>query len=325
LFIAAKWALAATVFALPRLASADSPREEQGYVRLCSYWQDKSESEAAAILKRSNESVAALEAKLPQKARYLPPTDAQIVEAARGALAKGGVGLPDASSVTAVSVAVRNLANYESQLPGWPQGPGEKAVVRVDTRGGIVRLLLDIDSKGTLRSATVIGPERLYRAYMFVRGMAAYILFNELMASDSVVPRRGCAIYARYTDVQLPELLPEIERAAETVPEQDAVQLSRARAAYDAYSFEAQALPGSEGALTRETLSKVGQRPEMTIVYRDADQFLGSRGEILVVKVGDAVHTYFTVYTSPIGGTSMTPTPLCLQGDIRCATYYGWP
>lgn len=303
-----------------------SPKSSEGYVRLCSSWQKMTEAEVAATIERSDKAVKEMTATGGQTQTYVAPTDAQLVDATRSELAKGGADLPPADSVTAVRVAARRMNELESSVPGWPQGPGETAAMHLDTKAGPTWLLVRVNRSGIIDRFSVVPPERLAKGYSFMRFMSAYALFNDLMASDNEVPRLGCARYFRLASATFPEPAEEVARAALTEPKQDPALLEKAHSAYQRYQVDVGAISGPEGDLTRETLRKLGHQPAIRIVYRDADDVLNTHTEFDVVRLsGNSGRSYAILTVDGLGMASIATGPLCVVGDVRCAQYYGWP
>ena len=151
----------------------------------------------------------------------------------------------------------------------------------------------------------------------FVRSMARYGVFNQLVRNDQPSGRDACLP----TLFWFPAVLSQLQNAIREGQPQDPV-LSAAvqRAWLD--------LPANRSGtavnidLTRETVNLVGANPPVTIVYHDIGLPGDGVGELDVVRIGAQPHAYAMV--SP-GISTLDGAPLCVVGDERCWHYYTWP
>lgn len=211
------------------------------------------------------------------------------------------------------AVVARNAQNF-----GHPRGPE-------------LVLLSDLDPisphwwQATLRadssiaSIAVASPQNLRGPIGYVRGMAAYIVFNDLMGGDAVFPRSGCAALFDLWFGFEPTVNQDLKAAVATEPAQDPVLAASVRDSWNAFV----ANPKTLGyAIMRDTMDSVGKNPPVTLVYRDVGLPGDGFGEFDVVRIGGEHHTYSIIHN---GLVKFDGGPLCIVGDDRCGEFYVWP
>lgn len=198
-------------------------------------------------------------------------------------------------------------------------------------RGPELVLFSDLDAssphwwQATLRAdssiATIVvaSPKELIYPIGFVRGMAAYMVFNDLMGGDKVFPRRGCAaIFDLWFGLD-PSVNQSLKAAVATEPAQDPVLAARVRDSWDAFIPN----PKKPGyAIMRDTMAAIGKNPPVTLVYREIGLPGDGLGEVDVVRIGAGHHTYSIIEG---GSIKFGGDPLCIVGDDRCSEFYAWP
>lgn len=301
------------------LSPEPMPTEVNQYVRFCSSYEDS----PAAVVQAQKDAAKLAAIRLRLRPGHL--TDAQVAEIARGYLMRGEGGIADASQIRTVVVVLDDYANFDyTAVPDGDEG----VVLRVTMPDSVLHFLAIVDAQGHVTIARRIGAVDLAKAYYYERGMIEYALFNDLMASDAIIPRRGCLLAARFNfgvDASS-ELVPEIENSLAGPPTQDASVIAQAQTAYVAFSRKAaNTLTGAERTLTLATIKSLGSTPPTSIVYRDRNTTLDLGTEFDVIRLGATAHTYAMLTIDAAGGAALGPTPLCLEGDPRCASYYVWP
>lgn len=182
----------------------------------------------------------------------------------------------------------------------------------------------------SLRSVSA-GDSLVTELYDFVRQAAAYILLNDLMASDTVIPRRGCSLALQFQIGAAPEVLKEVQQDLETPPEPDPTLITAIQAAYSEVRVSASKAATEKGTtaenlLTRATLRDLGSSPTVTLIYRDQDTVLQTGKQYVIAKLQeDASRAYVMLLVDASGNAQIGVLPLCLVGDSRCAPYYLWP
>jgi len=167
---------------VPAEGETVAPPLERGYVQMC---HAKPPVPAAALTERA--------------------ANRAIVRAVRAAFNREWPHYRPPANMAAVDVAVRNFQNYAYKGPSAPQSlqefnetGGEIVALQVQARAGRSWVRADLNKDGhvielkTLLAADVEMPIR------FAQYMAAYMLLNDLLASDATVPRQGCIAEAQF-------------------------------------------------------------------------------------------------------------------------------
>lgn len=297
-------------------AAAANPDSNPGYVRMCTEWQRATATQIASERAADHRDLIS----------YYPThlEDAQVAELARGALIQRKVAGFSSSDVVAVA-----YRSYQKYGPSAVPANGEGDIISVTSPlRGTVRYLLVLDPKGKVVRIRPIADndEHLRLTYEFARAMAAYILFNDLMGADTVIPRRGCSLALRFQLGAAPEVLEEVEGNLAGPPAFDAAIGAAIRKAYAALPQSNDAHQDAQTLLTRETLQHLGADPSVSLVYRDQASILGTDSQYIVARLTNGSSRAYVLIDVDAGGTAtFAVLPLCLVGDTRCAQYYLWP
>jgi hypothetical protein len=165
--------------------SASVAAESEGYVRFCASSETLSDADVERRIVESNKQIIDFQSQL-----HLPRpswTNAYVVEKARASLSTHSI-LSRESTLIDASLVVRN---YSAALQGLsPMDGTERDVVRLRTDRGDVLALIAFDARGLVTEMRPISNSELRRANNFGRWFAAYMLLNDLAASDdaSLVP-----------------------------------------------------------------------------------------------------------------------------------------
>jgi hypothetical protein len=266
------------------------------YVRFCqqSVWEEKAKQQrgSEAGLARTKATLASDDAIARAAQVKLGLATAPIVIARDVEAPYGGAGKPE----------VVLLSNLDAAAPRWWRadlGPENSITTIVPADKAFVRGRVG-----------------------FPRGMAAYILFNDLLGGDEPFPREGCAKRFDVWFGLFPAVNVVLQQSISKPPEQDAKLSEAVRKAWNLLG-ENQTHKAEDIQLTRETLQRVGRDPQVTIVYRDPGLPGDGIGEIDVVRIGGEPHTYAVV--TPAEPIVLDGAPLCVVADDRCARYYVWP
>lgn len=274
------------------VAAVSSPTPS--YVQFCSQYQSMSPDQFAAAEQRDSD----FENRLP---------DPDVVAAVKSHL----------TTPVNVSVAIRQFNSMTGDRNGQ-----KTAVAQIQQAQQLRYVVVAFSRSNQFASIKAISDDTVTRYYGFARGMAAYMLLNDLMASDTTVPRLGCSRAADIQFYAMPGVLSEIQRAFMTTPEQDPTTLASAAAAYRSFATSKEARSNPR---TLDTVRRLGDSPTITLVYRDAAGQGPSAYEFDVVRISSGtVRTYAELNVA--GGTPRMSSPgLCVVGDTRCADYYVWP
>lgn len=148
------------------------------------------------------------------------------------------------------------------------------------------------------------------------------MLLNDLMASDTSIPRLGCSRAADIQFYAVPGVLSEIQRAFAAAPDQDASILNSAAAAYRTFAMSREA---RRNPRTVDTIRRLGESPAISLVYRDAVGQGPNADEFDVVRLSrGAIRTYAELIVTR-GTPRMSSPGLCVVGDTSCADDYLWP
>ena len=202
---------------------------------------------------------------------------------------------------------------------------GDTIVVSIATDSGTTRAFAHVSPNGTVSNLAPASEQRVRDWYAFNRATASYMLFNELMGSDTIVPRHECAALIHVTLETSPPLRDELVAAMLHPPAQEPAVLRDMRGAWLRFVGGSAAGPVPQRALNEKTIAAVGPSPPIRLVYRDVDTALRSGDEYDVVRIGGARHTYAQVYRSSDGSAAIQTSVLCVTGDHRCASWYPWP
>ena len=183
----------------------------------------------------------------------------------------------------------------------------------------------DVDRTGNVQNVEPLPPGAPERVAGFMRGLAAFVVLNQMLGGDDPLPRAGCVALVRAWFAPAVGLLPELVRAAWTPPPPATPHdVDTIRDALRAYARAPDRDP-AKAEITHHTLDAVGFDPPLEIVYRDPGEPGDALGEFDVVRFGTRAHTYAIVQRHPNGHIDISTSPLCLVGDTRCARYYVWP
>jgi|GEM_PF-2847880 len=183
----------------------------------------------------------------------------------------------------------------------------------------------DVDRTGNVQGVEPLPPGAPERIAGFMRGLAAFVVLNEMLGGDDALPRSGCLALARAWFAPALGVLPDIERAMWYVPQPATPHdVDTIRDALRDYA-RAPDRDREKAALTEHALRAVGFDPPVEFVYRDLGDPGDTLGEFDVVRFGTNPRTYAIVQRKPNGRYEIATSPLCLAGDARCAKYYVWP
>jgi hypothetical protein len=196
--------VAVFVIGVQSVAAADS----HGYVRFCTAAQRETESQLKAI----NDS---------QRKRFpVQESDAKIVETATQAIGAANLWSTD------LSAPVTLAARFYGEVTGrGPFAPDEAMMFRVNRKDGASHVVVTFDQTGKAKAVRLATLTEVEWILNFGRVMPPYMLFNDLTASDTVIPRYGCGMAFREQIYALPEVLPEALNAVHAQPAEDPVLL----------------------------------------------------------------------------------------------------
>lgn len=234
--------------------------------------------------------------------------------------------VPDMVVVTGVKTHVPGSATVSVVIRGYNMisGGDDKrwsSVVRIDQGSEFSFAVAAFSPTPEFLSLTPLASEKVGTWYRFTRGMAPYMLLNDLLGGDAFIPRMGCMRAADAQFYSVPGVRSEIQQAFATVPEQDAATLDIASTALRSFESSKQA---RNNALTLKTLAELGRAPTLSLVYRDAATWPAAAEYDVVRLSNSAVRTYMELVIED-GKGKMSAPALCVVGDTRCANYYEWP
>lgn len=149
------------------------------------------------------------------------------------------------------------------------------------------------------------------------------MLLNDLMQSDSVLPRLGCSRAVQVQLYDLPGVMTDIQDTFMAAPVQDPDLLRRAEEAYGRFASSRSA---RGNPFTLATLKKLGKNPNIElVVYRDAFGIGSGAMEYDVVRLSQGATRTYAELTVRGSVTEIDSPGLCVVGDARCAKYYEWP
>ncbi len=196
-------------------------------------------------------------------------------------------------------------------------------IVRITSVDDVIkRALLEVADGGGVLDLRVISDQALKPAYDFGHFIAAYIVLNDALAEDRPLPRDGCARAFRDQFSSMPEILPQVVRAAEDDGQHAGIVPGLNNVYHDYLRAQGRRLELAD-QVTRETLSQIGDTPSMQVIYHDRSTD-PANDEYDVVRIGSAKHT-FAIFHLNRSGAQLATQPLCLVGDQRCASLYYWP
>jgi hypothetical protein len=230
--------------------------------------------------------------------------------------------IPATRGFTLISLAAREFGILTGH---GPYAPDEAILFRVETGKGVVHVLGTFDQSGRVKDVRLATTSESALALGFGRFMAAYMLFNDLTASDAGIPRKGCESVFREQFFTLPEVLPELLYAIREEPAQDPALIKLVRKSYADFSAIAKAASGDYAPIARKTLQLIGASPTITVVYRDRARALGTASEFDVVRLDGDKRAYAMFSVDNDGKSALGPTPSCVVGDTSCARFYAWP
>jgi hypothetical protein len=174
-------------------------------------------------------------------------------------------------------------------------------------------------------AATNIAPaERKQTQWLYyTRDIVAFSYVNDLLGGDDTASNAACAAYFKSWSTTF-ALGKEIA-AAPTDVQPDADTIAAIRRAWATLPADVQK---DERApeVTRDTVRRLGPKPSIRVVYHDP----GMPGDGLdltidIVQVGIAPHAYAIVATQKGKPPQIALRPVCIVGDLRCASEYIWP
>jgi hypothetical protein len=295
-------------FVLATPSSAPSPEPSPYYVQFCSGAQSDTDAQVEARNTAQRKGLPVQEA------------DAMIIDSATRAIQSSK--LPSMKSLKSISIAVREFGIWTGH---GPRPPDEGILFRIESDSGVSHVLVTFDKTGRVKNVRLATNTEVSTVFEFGQSSAAYMLFNDLTASDSIFPRKGCEAVFREQFYTLPEVLPELVDAMHAQPAQDPVLVALIRKAYVDFSARAKAASGDEALIARKTLPSIGTSPAITVVYRDRDRALGTTTEFDVVRLDGGKRAYAMFYVDKDGKSGLGPMPFCVVGDTSCAQFYAWP
>jgi len=232
-------------------------------------------------------------------------------------LAAGQPGLP--RSFLSVKIDAFDLANLGAMKPD----PAKKVdAAEIETAEGTryVAVSVSNDRVVALQPLPIM---TLANAYGISRQFAAYVVLNELLASDAALPRQGCIRLFDVWFADTPGVLPELKSAIMRSPPQPNITHEKLlMAAYRDFSRSKQ---NASNPLTHAALTLLGRSPTITEVYTDADTTLSMGLTIGVVRMSKGSARTYATFAIFGKRASLSSPALCVTGDLRCAQYYGWP
>jgi len=293
------FALSGVALAAPPDPGLPAPAYPTEYVQSCSAYQHMSAADFAKAQEKYRDQ--------PILSQTIPD-DASILSLAAAHL----------PGITNARVVIRG-----AELVAFGLSQDEKYSVIQFTRDGHEEFArIGVTKSGDFAEATPVPLKNIEGSYALVRELAEYMLLNELLASDAEIPYRGCALAATIED-SAPGVDALIVHAMVPPAPADPKTLALAQSAYAKFT---QSKEARGNALTLETLHALGDRPVITLVYRDVIPYEGKNIEFDIVRLshGD-VRTYASMSISD-GKASLGSPALCRVGDgARCARYYVWP
>lgn len=240
-----------------------------------------------------------------------------ILKAARSALIHPPAGLPALREIRSLSVAM-----YAYAPPGDAvRTEVPQDVLKIVTPAKTMYATIRFDAAGRYTGIQPVST-RFTHFLDFMRFIAAYGLQNNLLATP--VNRASCAADIAATYGSAPVVAEELEAAMKDEhPPVTSQQYERIKGALLKIDTVPRSDPNPQ--LTRQTLSRIGRDPKITVVYRDVPLSPSSLRELDVVRVGTNPATYAMYEVSSDGHGTIGPLPLCVVGDTRCARYYVWP
>lgn len=295
---------------------------------MCSSWQTAPAAEVARELAAGHRELLG----------YYPThfEDARVAQLARATLLQQN----SITSTDDVSIAFRDYQQYDrSAIPHGDEGDvvlvkmyrqphGENVHDAVMAAETTERYVLALTPRGQLVFIRPLANDDalLRYTYEFARAVASYILLNDLMASDAVVPREGCSLALRFQLGSAPEVLQSVESNLNSPPASDVTVTAAIQIAYNEVAIATASRNTAPDRLTKQTLTDLGKNPAITLIYRDDDSPLGSGTQYVVARLQNGnSRAYVDVKISAGGVAEIDVLPLCLVGDTRCAQYYLWP
>jgi len=183
---------------------------------------------------------------------------------------------------------------------------------RVSGAKKTVHVLATFESSGHIKTLRLVSSDELAPIFEFGRVMAAYILLNDLTASDALLPRRGCQMAYREQMYAIPEILPEILAAIRGEPSQNEATISLVGGALGKFASLSEASTTAEAQVARRTLGAIGPDPKIRVIYRDKDPTQGSRAEYDVVRLDGKKRAYAMFTIDAAGKADLGPMPIAL-------------
>ncbi len=221
----------------------------------------------------------------------LPP-DERVVPMVLNFLKHAHVaGLPEVSEIKNVSLVVHDLSNAGTGMAFSEFSASDALLIRTTSTAQYATAVFH---NRVLLAVRPLPRTDLIKPYAFAREMAAYMLLNDLLASDATIPRAGCVVAFKDQMRSMPGIQHELISSILAVPANDVNSRELALTAYQVFSGSKEA---TKNKLTIETLGLLGSSPDITFVYRDADTTLGFGPEFDVIRLSHrAVRTYAMLF-----------------------------
>lgn len=271
---------------------AATPTPAPSYVRFCSQYQNLTPGQTDKAVKKNSD----LENRVP---------DDVVISAVRSRV-------PTSATV---AVAIRQ---YNSMI-GDRDGP-KKVVVHIQGGADSRYQVATFSRDDRFLSLSSIDTPTVERWYQFARTMATYMLLNDLLASDAVVPRLGCSRVANVQIYAMAGVLPEIQAAFMNGPAQEQSLIKSALEAYHSFSESGEA---KRSNFTRQALQHLGGTPDIALIYLDRAPDGSDAYGVVRLSNGD-FRTYALLRSHGVNFEMSSPA-LCAVGDMRCVPYYVWP
>jgi hypothetical protein len=282
---------------------------DRGFVRMCTGYATNFSRQAAEMSAQETQMF---------HARGFPSMSSVSPMLAEALRTSKIAGLPQGADISDISVAVRDIGNFSASAAV----PRNAYAVKITTPSG-ARYAAVSFLNGKIHNITPLRPGDLLPAYNFAREMAAYMMLNDLLASDASVPRSGCVNAVKVQLGSAPGIIPELTAAMASEPQVDAQAASAALQAYRTFTRSSEARGNK---LTEQTITQLTDSPDISFVYRDPDTTLGLGDEFDIIRLSKgAVRTYAMLAVDKKGVTTMSSPALCNVGNLKCGEYYEWP
>ncbi len=296
--------------AVDRVDRANQVIQAPQFARFCTAYENATPSQVARSL-----------AKMPHRGVKL--SDAAVLSAVETYLAGANASPRLTLPLQSGAVSRRNYEGFGQ--PAQDSKAAEAVLLHVTSGGSVVWLIARFDPSAKLVSVRNAPAKDVAGIVGFGRFGAAYMLLNDLLASDAVVPVRGCALAVKEQLAGMPEVRAETAQAFLTTPAQDAASVGLVATAYAAFVKTTASSSKFASDVTRATLKKIGANPGISFMYRDPGTALNGGKEIAVVRIGSGAARTYAIVSLSDGRAEIDSWPLCIEGDESCAKYYEWP